>query len=165
MSLPFEVFFLQTGGGVYSVCKAATNYVRVMISKQANSEMTARLKQLGLRPTRQRLSLLQLLFGKGHRHVTPESLHLEARDAGIRVSLATVYNTLNQFTNKGLLRSLSVESGVTWFDTNTSDHHHFYNEVSGELKDFPADDGVWSCVPLPPDGKVATSLSIVVTIR
>ncbi len=136
-----------------------------MISDQAISELTQRLQKVGLRPTRQRLELLHLLSGEGDRHVTPELLHLEARRNGIRVSLATVYNTLNQFTDKAVLRRLITESGVTWFDTNTSDHHHFYNEVSGELIDFPADGDVWSCLPAPPEGAEITSLSIVVSIR
>lgn len=136
-----------------------------MSREKPDKDLTTQLKQVGLRPTRQRLELLQLLRGNGDRHVTPESLHLEARGDGIRVSLATVYNTLNQFTDKGVLRRLITESGVTWFDTNTSDHHHFYNEVSGELTDFPADAEVWSQLPDPPEGKGITGVNIVVCIR
>ncbi|MEM8498680.1 MAG: iron response transcriptional regulator IrrA [Pseudomonadota bacterium] len=132
---------------------------------EPDNTLTNQLKQVGLRPTRQRLELLQLLCGNGDRHVTPENLHLEARDNGIRVSLATVYNTLNQFTDKQLLRRLITESGVTWFDTNTSNHHHFYNEVTGDLTDFPADACVWPQLPDPPAGKTITGLNIVVSIR
>lgn len=136
-----------------------------MRREKPDNELMMQLKQVGLRPTRQRLELLQLLCGSGDRHVTPESLHLEARSNAIRVSLATVYNTLNQFTDRGLLRRLITESGVTWFDTNTSDHHHFYNEVTGDLTDFPADADVWLQLPNPPAGKTITGLNIVVSIR
>ena len=86
-----------------------------------------RLRDAGLRPTRQRLSLAQLLFSKGNRHVSAEGRHEEALLAQVPVSLATVYNTLHQFTDAGLLRAVAVESSKTYFDTNTSDHHHFYN--------------------------------------
>jgi len=136
-----------------------------MTSETIKIELSEQLQQAGLRPTRQRLELLQLLRHAGDRHVTPELLHLEAREVGIRVSLATVYNTLNQFTGKGILKRLITEAGVTWFDTNTSDHHHFYNEETGQLTDFPAADEVWSQLPNPPEGKVITSLSIMVSIR
>ncbi|MFK7732389.1 MAG: iron response transcriptional regulator IrrA [Pseudomonadales bacterium] len=136
-----------------------------MNRNQPDSDLTTQLKLVGLRPTRQRLELLQLLCGNGDRHVTPENLHLEARDNGIRVSLATVYNTLNLFTDKGVLRRLITECGVTWFDTNISDHHHFYNEVSGELTDFPAEVNMLPQLPEPPKGRSITGLNIVVSIR
>ncbi len=136
-----------------------------MNNKNPDMDLSTQLKEVGLRPTRQRLELLQLLCGEGDRHVTPERLHLEAKQNGIRVSLATVYNTLNQFTDKGVLRRLITETGVTWFDTNVSDHHHFDNEVSGELTDFPADADVWAHLPQAPEGKAITGLNIVVSIR
>ena len=87
-----------------------------------------RLRRVGLRPTRQRLALAKLLFEQGDRHVTAEQLHEEAEAAKVRVSLATVYNSLHQFTELGLLREVVVEPGRSYFDTNTSDHHHFFFE-------------------------------------
>ena len=87
--------------------------------------MLERLRNAGLRPTRQRLALARLLFGGGNRHVTAEQLHAEARREEIPVSLATIYNTLNQFRKAGLLREVVVDSGRSWFDTNLEDHHHF----------------------------------------
>ena len=87
-----------------------------------------RLKQAGLRPTRQRLALAKLLFEPGFRHVTAEQLHAEAASANMRVSLATVYNTLHQFTRQGLLREVVVDPGRSYFDTNMGDHHHFFFE-------------------------------------
>jgi Fur family transcriptional regulator, iron response regulator len=94
-----------------------------------------RLKQAGLRPTKQRVALGALLFGAGNRHVTAEMLHDEAVRDAILVSLATVYNTLHQFTEAGLLREVAIEGAKTYFDTNTSDHYHFYFEHNGALMD------------------------------
>jgi Fur family iron response transcriptional regulator len=96
-----------------------------------------RLKKAKLRPTRQRLALGKLLFDGGDRHVTAESLHDEAMRHSIRVSLATVYNTLNQFTAAGLLREVVVAPGRSYFDTNIADHHHFFYEDDGALEDIP----------------------------
>ena len=93
-----------------------------------------RVRDAGLRPTRQRVALAHLLFAKGDRHLSAEELHEEALAAGVPVSLATVYNALHQFTEAGLLRILAVEGSKTYFDTNTSDHHHFF--IEGENKVF-----------------------------
>ena len=93
-----------------------------------------RVRDAGLRPTRQRIALAELLFAKGDRHLSAEELHEEALAAGVPVSLATVYNALHQFTEAGLLRILAVEGSKTYFDTNTSDHHHFF--IEGENKVF-----------------------------
>ena len=93
--------------------------------------MLEQLKAAGLRPTRQRLALAKLLLESGPRHVTAEELFHEARSAGIPVSLATVYNTLHQFTSVGLLREVVVDMGQSYFDTNTSHHHHFFDEATG----------------------------------
>ena len=97
------------------------------------------LRKAGLRPTRQRMALGYLLFGKGDRHVTAEILHEEAVATGERVSLATVYNTLHQFKRAGLLRELAIEGAKAYFDTNTSNHNHFYLEREGHLMDIPGD--------------------------
>ena len=97
------------------------------------------MRDAGLRPTRQRVALAELLFAKGDRHLSAEELHEEALAAGVPVSLATVYNTLHQFTEAGLLRILAVEGSKTYFDTNTSDHHHFF--IEGENRVFDIDDG------------------------
>ena len=78
-----------------------------------------------------------LLFRNGHRHLTAETLHAEAVAQGIKVSLATVYNTLHQFTHAGLLRQVVVDPTRSYFDTNTVDHQHFYYEDEGMLTDIP----------------------------
>ena len=123
-----------------------------------------RLRAAGLRPTRQRLALAQLLLGTDHRHVTAEQLHGEALSANIRVSLATVYNTLHQFTEAGLLREAVVEPGRSYFDTNTAEHHHFFCEATGALHDIPATQLALSGLPLPPSGTKIRRVDIIVRI-
>ncbi len=100
-------------------------------------ELKSMLRGCGLRPTRQRISLGWLLFGKGDRHITAEMLHDEARGARMPISMATVYNTLHQFKDAGLIRQVAIDGARTYFDTNTSDHHHFYIEGEEGLVDIP----------------------------
>ena len=120
------------------------------------SDVIARLRGAGVRPTRQRLALARLLFDGADRHVTAEQLHSEARRGNVPVALATVYNTLHQFTEAGLLRQLVVEPGRTYFDTNTADHHHFYFEEDGTLRDVhPESLSVNSLRPPPPGTEIA----------
>jgi Fur family transcriptional regulator, iron response regulator len=123
-----------------------------------------RLQDVGLRPTRQRLGLARLLFDAGDRHVTAEQLHGEAMGDNLKVSLATVYNTLNQFTEAGLLREVVVESGRSYFDTNTGDHHHFFYERDGLLEDIPGDHVVLARVPEPPPGKKVARVEVIVRL-
>jgi Fur family iron response transcriptional regulator len=124
-----------------------------------------KLATVGLRPTRQRILLGNLLFSKGCRHVTAESLHREAKAAGIDVSLATVYNTLHQFTEAGLLSIVSVDGGRSYFDTNTAPHHHFLCENSGELMDIPEGDIYFGKLPSPPIGTAVSRVDVVIRTR
>jgi Fur family iron response transcriptional regulator len=125
----------------------------------------ARLRAVGLRPTRQRLALARVLLENGDRHITAEQLHGEAVGADIRVSLATVYNTLHQFTNAGLLREVVVEPGRSYFDTNTADHHHFFCETTSKLEDIPGQDVVVSGFPLPPPGTEICRVDVIIRVR
>ena len=129
-----------------------------------NGAMTERLRMSGLRPTRQRLVLGSLLFGGGNRHVSAEMLHAEALAAGEQVSLATVYNTLHQFTQAGLLRELGIEGGKAYFDTNTSNHNHFFVEENGELMDIPGDSIRVDGLPRPPEGMAISHIDVVVRL-
>jgi Fur family transcriptional regulator, iron response regulator len=122
------------------------------------------LRQAGLRPTRQRRVLGTLLFGSGDRHVTAEMLHEEALKAGQRVSLATVYNTLHQFKRAGLLRELAIDGQRAYFDTNTSNHNHFYIEQAGELMDIPGDTIRVDGLPEPPAGTSISHIDVVVRL-
>jgi Fur family transcriptional regulator, iron response regulator len=125
----------------------------------------ARLRAVGLRTTRQRVALARLLLENGDRHITAEQLHGEALGADIQVSLATVYNTLHQFTEAGLLREVVVEPGRSYFDTNTADHHHFFCEMDGRLQDIPGEDVVVSEFPLPPLGTEICRVDVIIRVR
>jgi Fur family iron response transcriptional regulator len=118
-----------------------------------------------LRPTRQRLALARLLFDGGDRHVTAEYLHGQAQARSIRVSLATVYNTLHQFTAAGLLREVVVEPGRSYFDTNVSDHHHFFCESTGHLQDIPGELVMVGQLPPPPEGAEIRRVDVIIRIR
>lgn len=125
-----------------------------------------RLREAGLRPTRQRLALAKLLFDdKKNHHITAEQLHSEALAGNIRVSLATVYNTLHQFTTAGLLREIVVDAGRSYFDTYTTAHHHFFDEQSGTLTDVPDGQLEVTGLPIPPVGSEVESVNVVVRIR
>ena len=124
-----------------------------------------RLRAAGLRPTRQRLALAKLLFTAADRHVTAEGLHKEVLANRVRVSLATVYNTLHQFTRAGLLREVVVEATRSYFDTNTTDHHHFFCEDTQLLQDIPGDELTVGNVPTPPAGTTVSSIDVVIRVR
>ena len=127
-------------------------------------DMVARLRSAGLRPTRQRVALGELLFAHGDRHLTAETLQEEAQAANVRVSLATVYNTLHQFTEAGLLRQVSVDGARTYFDTNVTDHHHYFLEEDNHLIDVDGQIRIGE-VPAPPEGMEIASIEVVVRCR
>lgn len=123
-----------------------------------------KLREAGLRPTRQRLALAHLLFSGEDRHVTAEQLHIEVSALGEHVSLATVYNTLHQFRNAGLLRELAIESSKTYFDTNTSNHNHYFLEADGKLWDIPSDSIAIEGLPNPPEGMRIAHVDVMVRL-
>lgn len=127
--------------------------------------LKAVMRMVGLRPTRQRLALAELLFSDQQRHVSAEQLFLEASDAGVKVSLATVYNCLHQFCQAGLLRQVTVASERTYFDTDTSNHHHFYLEDERRIVDIPPDSVRIGNLPAPPKGMKVSHVDVVVTVR
>jgi Fur family iron response transcriptional regulator len=128
-------------------------------------DVKALLRQVGLRPTRQRMALGWILFGKGDRHLTAEMLYEEATRAKVPVSLATVYNTLHQFTDVGLLRQIAVDGSKTYFDTNISTHHHFFIEDDNAVLDIPETDVVVGRTPTPPEGYEVARIDVVVRLR
>lgn len=127
--------------------------------------LRTKLRSVGLRPTRQRVSLGWLLFAKGDRHLSAEMLYEEAMRARVPVSLATVYNTLHQFKQSGLLRELAVDGAKTYFDTNTDNHHHFFVEGEERLMDFDADALTLSRLPEAPEGMEIVRVDVVVRVR
>jgi len=123
-----------------------------------------RLEGAGLRPTRQRVSLAALLFGSGDRHVNAEMLHEEAVRSGVRVSLATVYNTLHQFVRAGLLREIAIGGQRAYFDTNTSNHNHFFVEAEGRLVDIVGNEIRVDGLPEPPEHLKISHIDVVVRL-
>ena len=128
-------------------------------------DVLALLRQVGLRPTRHRMALGWLLFAKGDRHLTAEMLYEEANRAKIAVSLATVYNTLHQFTDAGLLREVTVNGSKTYFDTNVTDHHHFFIENEHNLVDIPDANSIVGELPPVPEGYEISRVDVVVRLR
>lgn len=129
------------------------------------SDLNAKLDQHGLRPTKQRLQLAELLFSGGQpRHFTADELFEEARRAGHQISLATIYNSLNAFSQAGMIREISVEGQRSFYDTNTDAHPHFLNVTTGEV--FDADAGSIEVVyhGRPPDGMVVTGIDVVLRV-
>ena len=129
------------------------------------SAVKSRLRSVGLRPTRQRMALGWLLFAKGDRHVSAEMLYEEALRAREPLSLATVYNTLRQFSEVGLLRQVSVSGPKTFFDTNVSEHHHFYNEDDETVSDIAGSEIRVSGLPDAPEGMMISSVEVIVRLR
>lgn len=129
-----------------------------------SAELSHQLREAGLRPTRQRVALAALLYGKGDRHVTAELLHEEAVASGESVSLATVYNTLHQFQTAGLLREISIGGQRTYFDTNVSNHNHFFIEDEGRLVDIPNSTIRVDGLPQPPEGLRVSHVDVVVRL-
>jgi len=151
---------------------ASTDAVSVAIlpldEMSCDQVLDERLRRSGLRPTKQRLALARFIFAQGHRHIAAEDLYEEALKADIGVSLATVYNTLHQFTAAGLLRIIAVEGAKTWFDTNISDHHHFYLEHEGRVVDIPetgCGQPTITNLPTPPEGLEIVNVDLIVRLR
>jgi Fur family transcriptional regulator, iron response regulator len=133
-------------------------------SRRAARDVSEVLRRAGVRPTRQRLALGALLFGERDRHVTAEMLHAEAVATGQKVSLATVYNTLHQFKRAGLVRELALDAAKTYFDTNTSNHNHFFIESDGALLDIPNEAVRIGGLPDPPAGTRISHIDVVVRL-
>ena len=136
------------------------------MSKTRQERSAEWLSQAGLRPTRQRAALAELLVGDGqHRHVTAESLHAASHDTGEPVSLATVYNTLRAFCEAGLVQEITVDGSKSYFDTRTDDHPHFYWEDDARLTDAPADQLEIARLPEAPEGAEVAKVDVVIRLR
>lgn len=129
------------------------------------ASVRAMLRDSGLRPTRQRMALGEILFARGHRHISAEQLHEEASEAHVPVSLATIYNTLHQFTEAGLLREVAIDGTKTYFDTNVEDHHHFFVEGINKVFDIPGTGVSIASVPEAPEGMEIVRVDVVVRLR
>ena len=136
-----------------------------MTLERPYSKPLEQLSSVGLRPTSQRMILAKLLFDGTRRHITAEMLHNEVLRSQKKVSLATIYNTLHLFTKLGLLREIIVDSDCSYFDTNTTNHHHFYREDTRELIDIDESDIQIGRLPKPPQGSQITRVDMVVRTK
>jgi Fur family transcriptional regulator, iron response regulator len=136
-----------------------------MATETAGKDVTDMLRNAGLRPTRQRVSLAELLYSRGDRHISAELLHEEAVAAAVPVSLATVYNTLHQFTEAGLLREVAIDGNKTYFDTRVSEHHHFFIEGENRVIDIPGSGVGIGELPEIPEGMEVARVDVVVRLR
>lgn len=134
------------------------------VKNQDQLALAAMLRTAGLRPTRQRVVIAQLLLDGRHRHVSAEGLNAEIRNSGVHVADGTVYNTLNQFTEAGLLRRVTLHNEHSLFDTNTDHHHHFYDADAEQLFDIPADHVLLADLPEAPEGHDIASVDVVIRI-
>ncbi|MHB1205646.1 MAG: iron response transcriptional regulator IrrA [Rhodospirillaceae bacterium] len=139
--------------------------MRAKKTPTADLTVLERLRSSGLRPTRQRMALAKLLFAQGHRHVTAEGLFNEAKEHRVDVSLATVYNALHDFTEKSLLREISIDSSRSYFDTNVGNHYHFYFERSGRLQDIPAERIAITNLPEAPGGAEVARVDVIIRVK
>jgi len=128
-------------------------------------DLRVKLCAAGLRPTRQRIALGWMLFAKGDRHLTAENLHEEAQSSRVSISLATIYNSLHQFTQAGLLREIAIDGSRTYFDTNVADHHHFLVEGANTLIDIPQVAVDLLRLPPAPAGKRIAQVEVIVHLR
>ncbi len=128
-------------------------------------EISARLRKVGLRPTKQRLNIGRLLFGASHRHITADDLFQEIQTTGEHLSLATIYNTLHHFSEAGLLRRICTGSERVYFDTDTGDHHHFYVQDEDRIVDAPAGDTIINRLPEAPEGYEIAKVDVVIHLK
>ena len=132
-----------------------------------NKAIVNKLRTSGLRPTKQRILIAQNLFERDKTfHFTVETLNKEINKKGNeKVSLATVYNTVEAFTKAGHIKQILTSKSKSYFDTNIKSHHHFYDEGSKELTDIDYNQVKLSRVPIPPKGKKIKNLEVVIRIQ
>jgi len=136
-----------------------------MMTSLAHKTTREQLRDAGLKPTRQRIAIAEILFKDGNKHVSAEDLYAEIERSGMHVSLATVYNTLHQFTHAGLLREVSVDGARNYFDTNTHDHQHFFLEDTNEVLDVEGIQISQDDIPNIPEDMEVVRVDVVVRLR
>ena len=134
---------------------------------KTNSHVKKALEMLQNSPlklTSQRINLIKTLFQDGNQHFSAEDVYNKVKNTGLRISLATIYNCLNQFTTHGILKMVKASSDKVYFDTNLEPHHHFFCKSSGELTDINAKNVYISKLPKIPNSKKLNSIEVIVNI-
>ena len=130
-------------------------------------DILKKLRSSGLRPTKQRVEIAKFLFDRDKTlHFTVESLekHL-AKKTNFQFALATIYNTVHAFKKAGHLSEVDVRGKKTYFDTNTSNHHHFYDSETSELIDIDASEVVIQKIPKAPNGKKIKNIEVFINLK
>ena len=122
------------------------------------------LEERGINATSQRMEIADILLTKPQ-HLSADQVLAIAQQHGANVSKATVYNTLNLFASKGLLKELIIDGNKIFFDSNTTEHHHFYNEETSELMDFDTEQLSITEMPEPPAGMISTGIDVIVKVK
>jgi Fur family iron response transcriptional regulator len=135
------------------------------VKTDPSEAVLALLREAGVRPTRPRVLLAELLFDGQDKHVTAEQLHAATARRGDSIALATVYNNLHQFTAAGLLREVVVDATSVYFDTNVSEHHHFFDMRDGHLTDVPHQAGLLKHLPSAPEGREIDQIDVIIRLR
>lgn len=130
-----------------------------------STAIVEQLRDAGLKPTRQRIAIANILFKDGHKHVCAEDVYADVQNSGMQVSLATIYNTLHQFTSAGLLREVTVDGAKTYFDTNLHDHHHFFIEDTSTVVDMDGLEIAPDDISGVPDDMEIVKVEVVVRLR
>lgn len=123
------------------------------------------LDAAGLRSTRPRRAIADILFGKSYHHFTADEIFAAAMEAGQRLSLATVYNTLSEFAAHGLIRRLATAGGPAQFDIGTGDHHHFHIEADNRVIDIEPSEIAFARLPEPPKGYRIANIDVVIRLE
>ena len=130
-------------------------------------DLASKLRTSGLRPTKQRIKLAEFLFDRDKTfHFTVENLNraINKKNAEVKIALATIYNTVHAFKKAGHLKEILIKEGKNYFDTNTSSHHHFYDEVNNELTDIENNKIELKKFPTPPKGKSIKNVNVIINI-
>ena len=124
------------------------------------------VSRAGLRPTKQRIKLAQILIGDGeNKHITAEGLFDLVKKSNVSVSLATVYNTLKAFCDVGLINEVMVDGGKSYFDTRLDDHPHFFWEDTGEISDAPSENLKINNLPNAPHEYEITKVDVIIRVK
>ena len=133
--------------------------------KENNNNFYSFLKENGLKPTSQRNLIVKQLLNGRNRHFTAEDLYDEMKLKKIRISLATIYNTLHSFVEKKILKLVSIKEGKTIFCTNMKNHYHFFNTKTGRLIDIPCDEIKILKLPKAPKGTKINNIEITINLN
>jgi len=130
-------------------------------------DIFTKLRTSGLRPTKQRVEIARFLFEREKTfHFTVESLNnLLEKKTAFKFALATIYNTVHAFKNAGHLSEVEVKGNKTYFDTNVSNHHHFYDSETSELIDIDASEVIIQKIPKAPNGKKIKNVEVFINLK